>query len=123
MYGVNKAEICFDERSGSLKADTGVICFGNNINFSNDDKGMSWRTSKANCAYYDLSDRATSETALTLPTIPRDSISICAATVLPAGAMQDFAYIIIMATEIVPSVLRLSPTTFQSETPKRLRCM
>ena len=54
MYGVNKAEICFDERSGSLKADTGVICFGNNINFSNDDKGMSWRTSKANCAYYDL---------------------------------------------------------------------
>ena len=54
MYGVNKAEVCFDERSGSMKADTGVICFANNINFSNDDKGMSWRTSKSNCGYYDL---------------------------------------------------------------------
>ena len=54
MYGVNKAEVCFDERSGSLNADTGVICFANNINFSNDDKEMSWRKNQSNCGYYDL---------------------------------------------------------------------
>ena len=54
MYGVNKAEICFDERSGSVNADTGVICIANSIPISGDDKGMSWRKSKSNCTYYDL---------------------------------------------------------------------
>ena len=43
MYGVNSAHVCYDVRAGSVRADTGVICFGSSVTYSSDDKGMSWR--------------------------------------------------------------------------------
>ena len=55
LYGVNSAHVCYDIRSGSVRADTGVICFASSVSTSGD-KGMSWRKSKANCDYNDLVD-------------------------------------------------------------------
>lgn len=54
LYGVDKAHVCYDVRSGSVYADTGVICFANSLPLSNDDKEMSWRKKQSNCTYYDL---------------------------------------------------------------------
>lgn len=60
MYGVNSAHVCYDVRAGSVRADTGVICFGSSVKYSSDDKGMSWRKDKANCHYNDLVDISSS---------------------------------------------------------------
>ena len=60
MYGVNSAHVCYDVRAGSVRADTGVICFGSSVTYSSDDKGMSWRKNKANCHYNDLVDISSS---------------------------------------------------------------
>ena len=55
MYGVSKVHMCYDVKSGSLKADTGVVCFANSVPYSGNDKGMnSWRNSHSNCKSIDL---------------------------------------------------------------------